>query len=60
MNIKQQIAIGNVPNTQEDFDKLTRLVSNPLLLCNEEEASFLRNLLAYLDSKDIFATIIVF
>ena len=39
--LKQQIAIGNVPNTQEDFDKLTRFgIKSIITLCNEEEASF--------------------
>ena len=39
--LKQQIAIGNVQNTQEDFDKLIGFdIKTIITLCNEEEASF--------------------
>ena len=39
--LKQQIAIGNVPKSQEDFNKLTEFgIKSIITLCNEEEASF--------------------
>ena len=39
--LKQQIAIGNVPKSQEDFKKLTEFgIKSVITLCNEEEASF--------------------
>ena len=39
--LNKQIAIGNVPESQEDFDKLTRFgIKSIITLCNEEEASF--------------------
>ena len=39
--LSNQIAIGNVPNSQEDFEKLRDSgIKSIITLCNEEEASF--------------------
>ena len=39
--LNKQLAIGNVPNSQEDFEKLRDFgIKSIITLCNEEEASF--------------------
>ena len=39
--LNKQIAIGNVPESQEDFDKLIGFnIKTIITLCNEEEATF--------------------